>query len=299
MEDTASKTYMFGDSSNLLATLVPLLTQRGIDPSILYAMNNGNFGGNEFIWVLFLFMLWGGNGFNGFGNNSGAAGFLSNQISNDAGRDLLLQAIQGNSTALGQLASTLNADFNAVQSGVTSILSAIQNVGSQVGMSGLQVQNAIQSGNSAIASQLAQCCCENRLLTTQQGYEAQIRTLEQTNQLGAQADRNSNSIISAINAQTVAMNDGFCAIKERELQSKIDSLLADNTSLRSALSEGRQTQQFTAMFNTLDTKITELAARQPNTIPVQWPNVQAVNTTPYMGSFNPYGYGWGGTSYWG
>lgn len=302
MEGETSKTYMFGGDGGYLPLLVSMFNQRGIDPSVLYALNNnGGLGGNNFLWVLFLLFFWGGNGNwgGGFGGNNNAAGFLSNQISNDAGRDLLLQAIQGNSTALGQLASTLNSDFNAVQSGITNMLSAIQSVGSQVGMTGLQTINAIQAGNSSLSAQLAQCCCDNRLLTTQQGYEAQIRTLEQTNQLGAQADRNTRTLADQIAAQTVAMNDGFCQIKERELQGKIDSLLAENTSLKSALSEGRQTQQFTAAFNILDNKITELAAKQPQTVPIQWPNLQAVNTTPYMGGFNPYGYGWGGNSYWG
>ena len=306
MEGETSKTYMFGGDGGYLPLLVSMFNQRGIDPSVLYALNNnGGLGGNSFLWILFLLFFWGGNGNwnNQFGGNGSAAGFLSNQISNDAGRDLLLQAIQGNSTALGQLASTLNSDFNAVQSGITNMLSAIQGVGSQVGMTGLQTINAIQAGNSSLSAQLAQCCCDNRLLTTQQGYEAQIRTLEQTNQLGSQADRNTRTLADQIAAQTVAMNDGFCQIKERELQGKIDTLLAENTSLKTALSEGRQTQQFTAAFNILDNKITELAAKQPQTVPIQWPNLTAVNTTPYMGGFgvgfNPYGYGWGGQSYWG
>ena len=291
MEGESSKTYMFGSDNSLISLLVPLLTQRGIDPSILYSMNGG-LNGNNFIWILFLLFFWGGGygGFNGgFGGNNGTS-FLANQMNNDAGRDLLLQAIQGNGAAINQLATSLNSDFNAVQSGITSMLSAIQGVGSQVGMSGLQTINAIQAGNASIASQLAQCCCENRLLTTQQGYEAQIRTLEQTNQLGSQADRNTNNLLSAINAQTVAMNDGFCAIKERELQSKIDSLLADNAVLRSTISENRQTERFLSAFNTLDTKITELAAKQPQTVPVQWPNLTAVNNTPFMGGYYGYGY---------
>ena len=300
MED--SKTYVFGQDNSLISALMPLLSQRGIDASTLVAlMNNGNFGGNNFLWIIFLFFLmgWGGNGWgNGFGGNNGT-GFLANQLNNDAGRDLLLQAIQGNGNAISQLANTLNCDINAVQASINSVLSATQNVGAQVGMSGLQVQNAIQAGDAALSAQLAQCCCDNRLLTTQQGYEAQIRTLEQTNQLGSQADRNTGSILSAIKDQNAMIVDQFCAVKERELQAKIDSLLADNTSLRTAISEGRQTQQLTAAFNTLDTKITELAAKQPQTVPIQWPNLQAVNTTPYVGGFNPYGYGWGGNSYWG
>ena len=301
MEDT--KTYVFGQDNSLISALMPLLSQKGIDSGTLMALlnNNGGFGGNNFLWIIFLFFLmgWGGNGWgNGFGGNNGT-GFLANQLNNDAGRDLLLQAIQGNGNAIGQLATNLNSNFNAVNSAVNSVLSAVQTVGSQVGMSGLQVQNAIQSGDAALASQLSQCCCENRLLTTQQGYEAQIRTLEQTNQLGSQADRNTTSILSAIKDQNAMIVDQFCQVKERELQAKIDSLLADNTALRTTISEGRQTQQFTAAFNTLDNKITELAAKTPQTVPVQWPNLMAVNNTPYNYGFNPYGYGIGGNSYWG
>ena len=309
MED--SKTYVFGQDNSLLAALVPFLSQRGIDAGTLAALmnsNNGSFGGNNFLWVIFLFFLmgWGGNGWgNGFGGNNGT-GFLANQLNNDAGRDLLLQAIQGNGNAIGQLATNLNCDINAVQASINGVMSAIQTVGSQVGMSGLQVQNAIQSGDAALSRQLYECCCEKRLLTTQQGYESQIRTLEQTNQLGSQADRNATNILSAIKDQNAMIVDQFCQVKERELQAKIDALLADNTSLRTTISEGRQTQQFTAAFNALDNKITELAAKQPNTVPVQYPNLVAVSNTPNMGygygygnGFNPWGYGSGVNSYCG
>lgn len=312
MEET-SKTYMFGPDNSLLTAMIPLLSQRGIDASTLAALmnNGGGFGGNNFLWIIFLFFLmgWGGNGFGGYGGGSNGA-FLANQLNNDAGRDLLLQAIQGNNAAISQLATNLNYDINAVSASVNGVLNAIQNVSAQVGMSGLQVQNAIQSGDAMISRQLCECCCENRLLTTQQGYESQIRTLEQTNQLGSQADRNASNILTAIKDQNAMIVDQFCQVKERELQTKIDALLADNTSLRSAIVEGRQTQQLTAAFSALDNKITELAAKQPQTVPVQWPQITAVNTTPtagynvgfgfgYGNGFNPYGYGWGGQSYWG
>ena len=303
MEGETSKTYLFGNDSSMLSILVPLLTQRGIDPSILYSMNNGGFGGNNFLWIIFLFFLmgWGGNGWgSGFGGNNGT-GFLANQINNDAGRDLLLQAIQGNGNAIGQLATNLNTNISAVQSAINGVLSATQNVGSQVGMSGLQVQNAIQAGNATLAAQLSQCCCENRLLTTQQGYESQIATLNQTNQLGSQADRNTNAIISAIKDQTVAMNDQFCAAKERDLQNEINRQGDIITQLRGQISNDKQTEAFSNAFNALSQKVTELAAKVPQTVPVQWPDLTAVNNTPYNygGSFSPYGYGWNGGSYWG
>jgi hypothetical protein len=55
-----------------------------------------------FMWILFPW-IFNGNGFGGgFGNGAGT-GFLANQLNNDAGRDLLLQAINGRADALSQL----------------------------------------------------------------------------------------------------------------------------------------------------------------------------------------------------
>jgi hypothetical protein len=113
-----------------------------------------------------MFGGWGNGGF-GFGGNNGGTGFLANQLNNDAGRDLILQAINGRADALGQLANILNTDVATVQSGINTANLKLQEIGSQVGLTGLQVINSIQSGNASLASQLAQCCCENRLLTTQ------------------------------------------------------------------------------------------------------------------------------------
>lgn len=260
------------------------------------AMNNGGLFGNNgwgggilgFLLGLFFGNGWGGFGGwgNGFGGGASGAGFLSNQINNDSGRELLMNAItsQGEASraATQNLATMLGQDFNLVNTGVSAIRDGIAALTAQTGMSALQIQNSIQAGNAALASQLCQCCCENRLLTTQQGYEAQIRTLEQTNQLGAQADRNTNAIIGAINAQTVAMNEQFCAAKERDMQAEINRQGDLITQLRNQISNDKQTEAFNAAFNALNQKITELAARQPNTVPVQWPALTAVNTTPYV-----------------
>ena len=157
-------------------------------------------------------------------------------------------------------------------------------------MSSLQVVNAIQSGDASLSRQLCECCCENRLLTTQQGYESRIATIEQTNQLGSQADRNANSIIGAINAQTVAMNDGFCAIKERELQSKIDALTASNTVLRTQIDNANQTAAVAAMLAPIQKEVSDIKASQPSTVAVQWPNLTVIPS--YYGSNYPY-YGTG------
>lgn len=213
-----------------------MLSQRGVDPNVLLAMqgrNNDGFGeGGWFIWVIFLFFLmgWGGNG---WGNNG--AGGLGNQLNNDYGREMLLQAINGNGNAISQLASTLNCDINAVQTAINSVQSQIQSVGNQVGMSGQQIINAIQAGNCQIASQLASCCCDVRETITKQGYDNQLATLNQTNILGSKIDQ-----------QTTLINDKFCQLEMREMQNKIDALREDKSALINQLSQEHQTSAIQA-----------------------------------------------------
>lgn len=299
-EDT--KTYVFGGDQ--------------VPAWLAYGNNGGwgnGFGGGLGGGILgFLLGLafgngWGGfGGFGGYGNGSGA-GFLSNQINNDSGRELLMNAINSNGeasrAAVQNLATMLGQDFNLVNAGVQTIQSALSTLAVQQAVSVPQLINSIQSGDSMLMSKLCECCCENRLLTTQQGYEARIQTIEQTNLLGSQADRNTKSITDAIAAQTVAMNDGFCAIKERELQSKIDAQAEIITQLRGQIDNANQTAQIAAMLAPIKSEVDSIKASQPNTVPVQWPNLTAVNNTPYYGGFyggfNGWGYGNTGGSYWG
>lgn len=278
----------------------------GSVPAWLPFMNNNNgFLGNNSLGggiVGFLLGLAFGNGGlfgNGLGgNNAGGAGFLSNQINNDSGRELLMNAINSNGeasrAAVQSLSTMLGQDFNLVNSGVSAIRDGISALTAQTGMSSLQIINAIQSGNSALASQLCQCCCENRLLTTQQGYESQIATLNQTNVLSNAITGGNQRIVDAISDLKSTTISEFCSARERDMQSKIDTQADMITQLRGQISNDKQTEAFTAAFNVLNQKITDLAARQPNTVPVTWPALTAVNTTPYVnGGFYGGSFGFG------
>lgn len=276
------KTYVFdGASSNN----IPLA----------YALNNGygNNGGFLGGWgggiVGFLLGLafggWGG--FGGFGGGNGLGGM----VNADSNRDVVLQAINGTDADVRQLASTLGMNYETISQGITDARLALANVGSQIGLSGLQVQNAILSGDASITAKLQECCCENRLLTTQQGYEAQLRTVEQTNQLGSQADRNTGSIINAINAQTIAMNDQFCALKERELQNKIDTLTASNTALKTQIDNANQTAAVAAMLAPIQKEVSEIKAAQPSTATVQYPQLTAIPSYYLYGNGGWSGFG--------
>ena len=279
-------------------------SNNGIDPNLLLALNNnGGFGGNNWIWILFLWMIWGWGGNGNWGGN-GSNSFLSNQIANDSGRELLMNAIQGNGNSIRELASLLNTEVSTVQNGIFTLNNAITSVGTQVGMSGLQIQNAIQSGNASIASQICQCCCENRLAIANQTNALQsqiaanqaadqLAVCQQTNTLSTQAERNTRDIVDAIQSQSVMINDKFCDLEKRELQDKINSLTADNALLRSNMDNAAQTAFINEKFNTVATELAAIKASQPNTVPVQWPQLTAVNTTPYMGSFYGGFNGWG------
>ena len=274
--------------------------------------NNGGFfganGGSAFWGALLgsvvpgLFGGWGNGWGGGFGGGNGAAASLGAQATAIGNTDLILNAINGTDADVRLLATTLNTDVDSIKLGINSIQGAVAQVASQVGMSGLQVVNAIQSGNADLASRLCNCCCEMKQLVISQGYENQIATLNQTNQLGSQADRNTRTITDAINAQSVMISDKFCEVKERELQSKIDTQAEIITQLRNQADNAAQTAAFAAMLAPINAKLVEIESKQPNTIPVQYPNVQAVMTTPYMGGmYAGYGYGYGvpGGSYWG
>ena len=302
-----------------------------LDPNLMLALSqNGGFGNNgSWMWMMFMWILFpwifGGNGnFGGFGNGAGT-GFLANQLNNDAGRDLLLQAINGRADALSQLASMLNTSVSNVQNGVNTIQSAVQTVGAQVGLSGQQVINSIQAGNASLSQQLCSCCCENRLaianqtnaiqtqaaanhssatlLASQNHAEDmlqraqaeaadQLAVCQQTNTLTRQADSNTNSILNAISGQNTLITKEFCDLKERELQNKINTQGDIITQLRNQISNDAQTLALNNALHALDDKIDAIKAAQPNTVPVQWPNIVAANATPYVGNM------WGQTSFW-
>ena len=283
-----------------------------LDPNLLLALqNNGGFGGgNAWYWIIFLWMMWQQNG--GRGNFNDYVAQAGNE-----GRQYLAEIMNGRFDNLNTLAQIINTSVETVKNGIFTLQTSIQTVGAQVGMSALETQNAIAMGNATLAKQLCECCCENRLAIANQtnaiqsqiaANDANIRlqlaqneaadqlsVCQQTNSLATQADRNSNAILNAIAGQNTLITKEFCDLKERELQNKINTQGDIITQLRNQISNDHQTLQFNAAFHALDDKIDAIAAKQPNTIPVQWPNVIAANATPYVGQgYYPGNYGgWG------
>lgn len=295
-----------GSGAGMLGMLAPLLQKSGLDPNLLLAMNRNNSGfggeGGWFIWVIFLFFLmgWGNGGWgNGFGGN-GSNG-LPNLINNDAGRELLMQAIQGNGNAISQLATNLNCSVGQIQQSINGVMTQLQSVGNQVGMSGMQVINAIQSGNTGIAQQIADCCCENRLAIC-----------NQTNTLTNTMNANTQNLKDATLAQTQAILAKLDAAETRVLQDKIDAERAKNAALTTQLSQEHQnayfaqvtTQSIAPVNNALadlSARIAKIECNQPEVAKVPYSPVVGVPTCVaaqygLYGGFNSYGVGNG---FWG
>lgn len=283
-----TKTYVFGNDGlcgdGMMSLLAPLLQRNGLDPNLLLAMNkngNGWGDGSGFMWVIFLFFLmgWGGNGWGGFGGNG--RGAIANEINNDYGRSLLMDAIGGNRNALSNLATQLNCTEGQIQSAISALTSQVQSVGNQVGMSGMQTINALQQGNMQIAQQLANCCCENRLATCQQTNTLQsaINNVATGQERGFAnvtygTQRQTCDLHNAIKDSTQTIVNGQQQAVMREMQNKIDSLREENSTFKSSAMTSQIVGQALAPVNAvlagLQKEVGEIKCSQPNTVTVPY-----------------------------
>ena len=302
--------------------------------SIPIGGNGGGLFGNgqntigELIGLAIVASIFGWNGNGGLGGigggRNGAAGFLSNQINNDAGRELIMQAVtsQGEQsrTAVQTLSTMLGQDFNLVNTQIQSVQNALNQVANAQGMNALQVINAIQSGNAALGAQFQQCCCQNQLAlcqqtnTIQQGLNANAVAAQQgfsgvQQSIASKSAADQLAMCQQTYNLTDTMNKNYLALdnkidamessrKDRELAAKD----AEIATLKSQNFTAGIVQQAVAPLNAqlagLSKEVDDIKCKLPNTVSVQYPNLVAVNATPYVsggiypnGMFGGYGYG--------
>lgn len=268
-----------GSAANGLLSMIPgmftsLLGGNKMDPNLVAALMNGRnnqdqFGGANgwWLWIIVLFWLWGGRGFgNGFGGNGNdcCANGLPAQLNNDYGRELLMQAIQGNRSAIDQISNALNCTTTQLQSAICNVQGAIDKVAGQVGMTSQAVINAVQQQGCEIGNQISSCCCNlsslinqstcaTQNMITQQSFDNQLRTLEQTNVLQnninnglannrEQSTSQFNILSAKIDAQSQQIQNAFCDLEKREMQHTIDSLREQKQTLELFAAQQAQTQ---------------------------------------------------------
>lgn len=285
-----------------------------------FGNNGGMFGnGNGFNSIADLFGLaiiasmfgWGGNGFGGgFGGwgGNGGAGFISNQLNNDSGRELLMNAItnQGDAsrTAIQTLSTMLGQDFNLVNAGIQSAQNTLNQIANTQGMSTLQMINAVQSGDAALASTIQKCCCDNQLAICQQtnalqnsvnGVNQNISATRAAQQLSD--CQQTYALTDTMNRNFLALDNKIDALESSRKDREITSLTAQVAKLESQNFTAGIVQQavapLNAQLNNLANEVDDIKCKLPSTVNVQYPNLVAMNATPYVsGGF--YGQGWNG-----
>lgn len=195
----------------------------------------GGFGGDaSWLIVLFLFAMMGGWG-NGFGGGNMYPWLNNSNQINDGFRDQML-----NTQAMG-IQSAVTTGFGDVQTalcgGFAGVNATVNNAQNLITQQMYANQIAELQGMNGLQSQLAQCCCDNRLATcqTQNIVQSESAATRLAIQNGVQAvlDKMCQDKIDAKNEKIV------------ELNNKINSLEANNY-VQNALTA--QTQYFLGLY---------------------------------------------------
>ena len=259
----------------------------------IFGWNNGGFGGG-----------WGGGG-------NGAAGFLSNQINNDSGRELIMQAVtnqgEASRTAISTLSTMLGQDFNLVNSAIQGVQNALNTIGANQGMNALQIINAIQSGDAALGAQFQQCCCQNQLAMANQtnalqqgmntgfnGVQMGLNGVQQSIAAKSAADQlalcqQTYGITDTMNRNYLALDNKIDAMESSRKDREIAAKDAEIATLKSQNFTAGIVQQAVAPLNAqlagLAKEVDDIKCKLPSTVQVEYPNIVAVNSTPYMGMY--------------
>ena len=286
----------------------------------MLAGNNGGFGLGGLNSITDLFglaivaqMFGFGNNWNGMGGGNGMAGFISNQISNDSGRELLMNAItsQGEAgrAATQNLATMIGQDFNLVNGAIASIQSGISSLALQQAVSVPQLMNSILSGDQSILTKLGECCCENRLAICQQtnALQSDIAGVRTAIEAKSAADQlamcqQTYTLSDTMNKGVLALDNKIDALESNRKDREITALTAKVAQLESQNFTtgvvGSAIAPVNAALASLAKEVDDIKCKQPSTVSVQYPNLYAVNATPYVsggfyqGGFNGY-YGGG------
>lgn len=274
--------------------------------SALRNNDDGMWGGNGGLLWIFILLLFGGGNW-GFGNRG--AGNLTNDAAitgaldaaiqkaraDGLGEQTILDAVRGNQTAIQTLATTFNTDIGNVQQALCALNGGIDKLSGQIGLSGQQVINAIQTGNMSLTQQLMSCCCDVKSLVLEQGNNTRMATMEQTNTLSDRMRTGFAETHQLIDTQTAQMVAGFQSIKDMFTQNKIDTLQATVNQLQNNANNSAQTAYLQNYINSQLAPIQNTVNTITNKIPGNPVPAYLVNTNTSCGANYAYGNGCGCT----
>ena len=284
-----SKIFMFPDAgtrqtSNDVNSLLPLL------------MCNGGLGSGNWVWIIFLFFLYplmrnGGLFGNAGHNGGGCLGPLANLVSNNDGRDLLMQAINGNGAATQRLASMFGTKVDMIQAAIAQVNNGITQVGCKIDSSTGALLNASTQNTMNLAQQLATCCCNLKSAITDSAHQSQLETLRQTDAIKESVGGVNSAVTRGFSDISYALRDQTCnleksvdgvgdriiarldASEKAAMQDKINAL---QTQLTTEHQSGVIAQQIAAAVNPIAQAVNEIKCAQPQTVTVPYQPFQAI-----------------------
>jgi hypothetical protein len=183
--------------------------------------NNG-FGG-DWAWIILLLLLgWGNNGWGGNGFDGGAGSLYpwmnQTETINDGFRDQMLN------TNVTSIRDGISGISTQLCNGFAGVNAGVANGFAQAEIAANARQMADMNQRFALQSQLADCCCENRLATCQ----TQNIVQNESNATRFADANNTRDIIENQTRGTQAILDKLCALE-------LDSVKQDNVNLRTQL----------------------------------------------------------------
>nr|UVX61715.1 MAG: hypothetical protein [Bacteriophage sp.] len=296
-----SKIFMFPDGGTKqtsdVNSLLPLLM-----------MSNGGINGGGWMWIIFLFFLYplmrnGGLFGNAGGYGNGCLGPLANMVNNNDGRDLIMQAINGNGAAVQRLATMFGAKVDMIQAAISQVNNAITQVGCKIDSSTGALLNAGTQNTMTLAQQLANCCCNLKTIISDTAHQSQLETLRQTDTIkesvsavGSNVTRCFADVGYALRDQTCNLEKSIDSVGDRviakldatekaAMQDKINAL---QTQLTTEHQSGVIAQQIAAAVNPIAAAVQEIKCAQPQTVTVPYQPFQAIpNCVAYQyGMYN-------------
>lgn len=216
---------------------------------------NGMFGGDGW-WAIILFAMifgWGRGGFGGFGGGSAGEPVTTADLCSQFNFNDLQGSVRGIQQGICDSTYALN---NSIMSGFHGVDNAVCNLGYQV-----------QQGFNTLGYQQKDCCCETQRLI-ERGFC----------DIGNHINTQTRDLIDNQNANTRQIMDFLVG-------SKIETLQAENQSLRLSASQDRQNALLTTAMQAQTQQLIDRIAPYPI------PSYGVPAPYPYCGSGYSYG-GW-------
>ena len=233
--------------------------------SPMYGGNGMNGFGGDWAWIILLLLLgWGNNGWGGGGFDGGAGGLYpwmnQAEITSDGFRDQMMNTnITSIRDGIGDISTQLCNGFAGVNAGVANGFAQ-----AEIAANGRQMADMNQ--RFALQSQLADCCCENRLASADLKYTIATENCEDR----YEAAQNTRDIIDSQTRGTQAILDKLCALELDGVKAQLAQAERDNLGLQNQLN-------MAAMQNGMNNEVDALYNRLKN-CPV--PSMPVYGTTP-------------------